>query len=107
MTNIYTQLAKLLNVAEITEDFRSEPDLQITEWSTADGYNIFVMVEDPDLQWDYDVYYYPPSFNDIINRIKDLHNPNAVVYVSDLNEYLPEYEVEEYLEEKLQSKHEA
>jgi len=108
MKDIYAQLAKLLNVAEITEDFRSEPDLQITEWSTADGYNIFVMIEDPrDLQWDYDVYYYPPSFNDIINRIEDLHNPDAVVYVSDLNEYLPEYEVEEYLEEKLQSKHEA
>ena len=108
MKNIYTQLAKLLNVAEITEGFVSNPDLQITEWNTADGYNIFVMIEDPrDLQWDYDVYYYPPSFNDIINRIEDLHNPDAVVCVSDLNEYLPEYEVEEYLEEKLQSKHEA
>jgi len=106
MTNIYTQLAKLLNVAEITEDFRSDPDLQITEWSTADGYNIFVMIEDPDLQWDCDVYYYPPSFNDIINRIKDLHNPNAVVYVSDLDEYLPEYEVEEYLEQQKEKNNE-
>jgi hypothetical protein len=100
MTNIYTQLAKLLNVAEITEDFRPNPDLQITEWNTADGYNISVMIEDPaHVLWDCDVYYYAPSFDDIINRIKDL-NKNAIVYVSELDEYLPEYEVEKYLEQQ-------
>jgi len=107
MKDIYTQLAKLLNVAEITEDFRPNPDLQITEWNTADGYNIFVMIEDPrDLQWDHDVYYYPPPFNDTINRIEDLHNPDAVIYVSDLDKYLPEYEVEEYLEQQKEKNNE-
>ena len=30
-----------------------------------------------------------------------------VIFVSDLETYLPEYEVENYLEEELQTKHEA
>ena len=101
MKDIYAQLAKALNITEFTEDYTPRADLQISEYMTADGYNIFVMAEDPrELQWDHDVYYYPPSFNDIINCIEDLHNPDAVVYVSDLDKYLPEYEVEEYLEQQ-------
>jgi hypothetical protein len=57
-----------------------------------------------------DVFYYQPSFDDIINRIKDL-DEDAIVYVSDFETYLPEYEVDDYLEqhneEELQDKHEA
>jgi hypothetical protein len=62
------------------------------------------------LMWDTDVYYYQPLFNDIIDRIKDL-DEDAIVYVSDFETYLPEYEVDDYLEqhneEELQDKHEA
>jgi hypothetical protein len=111
MNNIYTQLAKALNVAEITEEYTTHADLQISEYMTADNYDIHVMTNEPmSLMWDMDVFYYQPSFDDIINRIKDL-DEDAIVYVSDFETYLPEYEVDDYLEqhneEELQDKHEA
>ncbi len=37
------KLAKLLNVAQITEEYRGNADLQISEWLTADGYDVHVM----------------------------------------------------------------
>jgi len=99
MTNIYTQLAKDLNIAEFTEDYTPSADLQISEYMTADGYDVHVMTNDHiHMQWDIDVFYYQPNFDDIIQRIKDLDS-DALVYVSDLEQYLPEYEVENYLEE--------
>jgi hypothetical protein len=99
MTNIYTQLAKVLNIAEFTEDYTTSADLQISEYMTADSYDVHVMTNDHiHMQWDMDVFYYQPSFDDIIQRIKDLDS-DAIVYVSDLEQYLPEYEVENYLEE--------
>ena len=110
MNDIYTQLAKALNVAKITEDSLPHADLQISEYMTADSYDIHVMTNEPmSLMWDTDVYYYQPSFDDIINRIKDL-DEDAIVYVSDFETYLSEYEVNDYLEqheEELQDKHEA
>ena len=110
MKNIYTQLAKLLNVAQITDDYKhsNAHDLEISEWNTADNYNLHVMTSDVyAINFEYDVFYYQPNFTDIIDRIKELNNPDAVVFVSDLETYLPEYEVENYLEEELQTKHEA
>ena len=99
MNNIYTQLAKALNIAEFTEDFTPSADLQISEYMTADGYDVHVMTNDPiHMQWEWDVFYYPPNFTDIIERIKDLDS-DTIVYVSDLETYLPEHEVENYLEE--------
>ena len=110
MNDIYTQLAQALNIAKITENYTSNADLQISEYMTADSYDIHVMTNEPmHLMWDTDVYYYQPSFNDIIDRIKDL-DEDAIVYVSDFETYLSEYEVADYLEqheEELQDKHEA
>jgi len=110
MNDIYTQLAQALNIAKITENYTSNADLQISEYMTADGYDIHVITNEPmHLMWDTDVYYYQPSFNDIIDRIKDL-DEDAIVYVSDFETYLSEYEVADYLEqheEELQDKHEA
>ena len=111
MNDIYTQLAQILNVSKITEDYTTHADLQISEYMTADSYDIHVMTNEPmSLMWDTDVYYYQPLFNDIIDRIKDL-DEDAIVYVSDFETYLPEYEVDDYLEqhneEELQGKHEA
>ena len=50
MTNIYAQLAELLNVAQITDDYKHSDahDLEISEW----------------------VYYYQPNFSEVINRIE-------------------------------------
>jgi hypothetical protein len=97
MTNIYSKLAKALNIAEFTEDYTPSADLQISEYMTADGYEVHVMTNDHiHIQWDMDVFYYQPNFSDIINRIKDLDS-DALVYVSDLKQYLPEDEVEDYL----------
>ena len=107
MNNIYTQLAKLLGVEEITDNYISHADLNISEYMTADNYDVHVITnESSTLNWETDVYYYQPSFEDIIDRIKEL-DEWSVVWVSDLETYLPEDEVESYLEEELQTKHEA
>ena len=41
--NNYQKLAQLLNVAEITEDYKGAPDLEIGTWNTADNYEVHVM----------------------------------------------------------------
>lgn len=98
--NNYQKLAQLLNVAEITEDYKGAPDLEIGTWNTADGYDVHVIANDPrNIDFEWDVYYYEPSFRQVIDRIKQLDS-DATVYVSDLEAYLPEYEVEDYIEEQ-------
>ena len=93
------KLTELLEVAQITEFFNGRSDLEIGEWITADGYDIHVMTNSPNnLDFEYDVYYYQPSFNQIVNRIKEL-DKDAIVYVSDIETYLPNYEIEEYIEQ--------
>jgi hypothetical protein len=93
------KLAKLLNVAQITEEYKGHADLQISEWITADGYDVHVMTNDPqNLDFEYDVFYYQPDFDSIIERIQELNDMHAVVYVSDIETYLSEYEVENYIE---------
>ena len=103
MTHI-EQLAQLLKVAEITEDYKSGTALEIGEWHTADGYDLHVMTEDPrNLDFEYDVYYYEPSFEQVIERIKQVGEDDgmkeAIIYISDIDVYLPEYEVQDYIEE--------
>jgi len=93
------KLAKLLNVAQITEEYRNNADLQISEWLTADGYDVHVMTNDPqNLDFEYDVFYYQPDFDSIIERIQELNDIHAIVYISDIETYLPEYEIENYIE---------
>ena len=99
--SVYDRLAKELNV-ELTDDYRGNPDLEIGTWNTADGYEIHVITSDPkNVEWEYDVYYYEPDFNTIIDRIKDVSYDDdvAVVWLADFEQYLPEYEVEDYLEQ--------
>ena len=97
MNNIYTQLAKLLGVEEITDNYISHADLSISEYMTADNYEVHVITNESNaLNWETD--YYQPPFEDIIDRIKEL-DEWSVVWVSDLETYLPEQEVEAYIEE--------
>ena len=108
MKDLYAELAKALNVAEITNNYsHNNHDLEISEWMTADGYAIHVMTNDSNnLQFDYDIFYNIPHFDDIIERIKELHDEDSIVFIDDFETYLPEYEVENYLEQ-LQVEHEA
>jgi len=103
MNDKLNKLAQLLKVAEITEDWKGSPALEIGTWSTADGYEMHVITNDAqNLDWEYDVYYYEPSFEDVINRIKECGDdePNeAIIHVADIDTYLPEYEVDDYIEE--------
>ena len=97
--NNYQKLAELLDVAEITEDYKGAPDLEVGTWNTADGYEVHVIANDPrNIDFEWDVYYYEPSFRQVIDRIKQLDS-DATVYVSDLETYLPMYEVEDYIEQ--------
>lgn len=103
--NIYEKLGEALNV-KLTDDYRGTPNLEIGTWNTADGYEVHVMSNDPQhLNWEYDVYYYEPSFEEIIDRIKETAENEsydgdpAVIFVADLDQYLPEYEVNDYLEQ--------
>ena len=99
MTKI-EQLASILNVAQITDDYRGRADLEISEWNTADGYGIHVITNDPhNIDWENDVYYYEPSFETVIDRIRELDDEFAIVYISDIDTYIPEYEVDALIEE--------
>ena len=99
MDNNIEKLAKLLNVAEITEDYKSNTDLEISEWNTADGYSLHVITQDArNLDFEYDVYYYEPSFDQIIDRIKEL-DKDSIVYISDIESYLDDNEVQDYIDE--------
>ena len=100
--SVYDKLAKELNV-ELTNDYRVNGiDLEIGTLNTADGYELHTITSDPrNLEWEYDVYYYEPDFNTVIERIKDVSYDDdvAVVFVADFDQYLPEYEVQDYLEQ--------
>jgi len=100
--SVYDKLAKELNV-ELTDDYRMNGiDLEIGTWNTADGYELHVITSDAhNLDWENDVYYYEPSFETVIDRIKEVSYDDdvAVVFLADLDQYLPEYEVEDYLEQ--------
>ena len=103
--NIYEKLGEALNV-KLTDDYRGRPDLEIGTWQTADNYELHVMTSDPqNVNWEYDVYYYEPRFDDVIDRIKDFDSENwhdddlPVIWLADFEQYLPEYEVEDYLEQ--------
>jgi len=100
--NVYDELAKVLNV-ELTDDYRSYGmDLEIGTWNTADGYEVHVITSDPrQLEWEYDVYYYEPDFSTVIDRIKDVSYPDdkAIIFLADFDQYLPEGEVQDYLDE--------
>lgn len=97
------KLAELLNVAQITDDYRGQPDLEISNWNTADGYELTIMTNDHrNIDWEYDTYYYEPSFDTIIDRIKETaeaYGCEAIIYVDDIESRLPEYEVRDYIEQ--------
>lgn len=100
--SVYDKLAKELNV-ELTDDYRMNGiDLEIGTLNTADGYELHTITSDPrNLEWEYDVYYYEPDFNTVIERIKDVSYDDdvAVIFIADFDQYLPEYEVQDYLDE--------
>ena len=92
--NVYDELAKVLNV-KLTDDYRSNGmDLEIGTWNTADGYEVHVITSDArNLEWEYDVYYYEPDFNTVIDRIKDVSYPDdkAVIFLGILPWRLDSY----------------
>ena len=74
-------------------------DLEVSTYNTADGYDVYVMNSTPfenNLDWENDVYYYQPNFTDIMDRIMQL-DPGSTVYVSDIEEFMPEYEIEQWI----------
>ena len=96
---IYEKLGEALNV-ELTDDYKlNATDLEISTWNTADGYELHIITEDPrNIDWEYDVYYYEPSFDNVLDRIKEL-DAGSTVYLCDFEQYLPEYEVKDWLAE--------
>ena len=88
----------------ISENFTRNTDLSIDTWNTADGYDVHVITSNPhNLDWEYDVYYYEPSFNVVIDRIKetvaDVGEDFAIIYMHDIETYLNDYELDDYLAE--------
>jgi hypothetical protein len=93
------KLQNKLNI-EIDETYKYNMyDFKVSTYNTADGYEVYVMNSTPfenDLNWENDVYYYQPSFDDVMSRILEL-DEFAKVYVDDIEEYLPEYEIERWI----------
>jgi hypothetical protein len=97
------KLEKLLNV-NISEDFPRNPELSIYTQSTIDGYELYIVTNDEQrINWEEDVYYYEPSFDDLIERIKDVtydyDDEETVIYCSDIEQFFNEYEIEDYVEQ--------
>ena len=64
-------------------------DLQLSTWCTADGYEVYVMMNGSymsDMNWESDVYYYQPPLEDILDRMKELSSGDQF-YVDDVEEY--------------------
>jgi len=93
------KLQNKLNI-EIDETYNYNMyDLEISTYDTADGYEVYVMKSSPfenQLDWENDVYYYQPSFGSIMSRIMEL-GPDSKIYVSDIYEYMPDYEIEQWI----------
>ena len=59
-------------------------DLEISTYNTADGYEVYVMNSTPfenGLDWENDIYYYQPPFEDIMDRIMELDVWIKSVYI--------------------------
>ena len=93
------KLQQKLNI-EIDEMYNYNMyDLEISTCNTADGYEVYVIKSSPfdnTLDWENDVFYYQPSFDDIMSRIMEL-DADSKVYVSDIEEFMPEYEIEQWI----------
>ena len=89
----------------VIKDDLSNPDLELSEWYTADDYTLYVMTNDArNIDWENDVYYYEPSFDIIMDRIEDTchdlgYGSEVRIYI-DTEAFLPEQEVIEWLEQK-------
>ena len=74
-------------------------DLEVSPYNTADGYEVYVINSTPfenRLDWENDVFYYQPSFDDIMSRIMELDS-GSTVYVSDIEDFMPDYEIERWI----------
>ena len=95
------KLQSKLNI-EIDETYTyKDYDLEIGTRTTADGYDVYVIKNTPydhdvDIDWENNIFYYQPSFDDIMSRILEL-DEFAKVYIDDIEEYLPEYEIERWI----------
>ena len=98
------RLQQHLNVTITNFDNYCDNDLQLTEYLTADGYNVYILTEDPScLSWENDVYYYQPDFNTIMERIVQVAEdiPEARILMDDVDEYMDESEIERWLSENI------
>ena len=87
----------------IIKDELINPDLELSEWYTADDYTLYVMTNDArNIDWENDVYYYEPSFDTIIDRIEETIQDVGYDIKIHMNveQFLPEQEVIEWLEQK-------
>ena len=93
------KLQEKLNI-EINETYKyGVYDLEVSTYNTADGYEVYVMNSTPfenSLDWENDVFYYLPPFDDIMSRITEL-DAGSRVYIDDIEEYIPDYEIERWI----------
>lgn len=105
-----TPLEKLEQHLEVTItnfDNYCDNELQLTEYMTADGYNVYILTEDPGcINWENDVYYYQPAFDTIMERIVQVaeDTPGAKILMDDVEEYMDESEIERWLSENIDEK---
>ena len=91
-TQLITEIEKASGI-NIGEDFYNA-DLQLSTWSTADGYDVYVLMNGgrmADMNWESDVYFYQPNLEDILDRMKDLDEGDQF-YVDDVEEYFTDEE---------------
>ncbi len=79
-------IKELENKLEITisEELVGNADLYIDSLSTADGYEIYAIYQEMRyLNTEYDLFYYEPSAEEILNRLEELDSGDKV-YITDM-----------------------
>lgn len=98
-----TTLDKFQEVAKINF-VGHHGDIQLGEWMTRDGYDLYVVTQNPsNLDFENEVWYYKPGFDDIMSEINYLR-PNGEpvdVEVYDVDEWFDEYDMLNYLESEM------
>ena len=102
--NIDKEILEAFERVANIEFVENNGDVEIGEMMTADGYAVHYMTTDVrNLQWDQEVFYYKPDFDDIMSYIggSGYNDAPTEVCVYDFDEYFDEYYIIDYLSSEL------
>lgn len=99
-----TTLEKFQELANI-KFVESRGDIEIGTMNTADGYEIYIVTPDVmRLNFEYEVFYYQPDFDTIMNAINEYRSYEEEVVeveIYDVDDYFDEYYMLDYISDNM------